>query len=352
MREGEKRLRSGYTTGVHTAAALYSAVSEYLNLSYNNQISIPLPNGQKAVIEAFGGVSVKGDNDDIDATKGCLIRVSVQNSADMLCISKIPHSPYILRFGTFCCYLYAGEGVGVVTKKGLKPPIGYPAVNPVPLSMIQRVLDDFAAFAASDLYVSVSVENGEEIAKQTANGKVGVIGGISILGSTGIVKPISNEAMLSSIEAEISVISNTSREIVFTIGNTAYNLGVGQYGEDICVEIGNFVYDTLQMLSGKAFRRLTFITGQGKCAKIAQGFKNTHNRYGDTDFAVVAEWLKEYGIDGDISDCGTIKGVAESLGKASADRFFELLKQKAKDQIINFLPDDSKDIDVCVRLSE
>ena len=106
------------------------------------------------------------------------------------------------------------------------------------------------------------------------------------------------------------------------------------------------------MLSGKAFRRLTFITGQGKCAKIAQGFKNTHNRYGDTDFAVVAEWLKEYGIDGDISDCGTIKGVVESLGKPSADRFFELLKQKAKDQIINFLPDDSKDIDVCVRLSE
>ena len=63
-------------------------------------------------------------------------------------------------------------------------------------------------------------------------------------------------------------------------------------------------------------------------------------------------WLKEYGIDGDISDCGTIKGVVESLGKPSADRFFELLKQKAKDQIINFLPDDSKDIDVCVQLSE
>ena len=351
MREGEKRLRSGYTTGVHAAAALYSAVSEYLNLSYNNQISISLPNGQKAAIEAFGGVSVKGDNDDIDATKGCLIRVSVQNSADMLCISKIPHSPYILRFGTFCCYLYAGEGVGVVTKKGLKPPIGYPAVNPVPLSMIQRVLDDFAAFAASDLYVSVSVENGEEIAKQTANGKVGVIGGISILGSTGIVKPISNEAMLSSIEAEISVISNTSREIVFTIGNTAYNLGVGQYGEDICVEIGNFVYDTLQMLSGKSFKRLTLITGQGKCAKIGQGFTNTHNRFGDTDFLQVAKWLKDYGIECDISECGTIKGVVECLGEPLSDRFFEILKEKARGQIYEFLPEDSKGVEICICIS-
>ena len=266
-------------------------------------------------------------------------------------ISHISHSPYVLDFGAYKCYVYAGDGVGVVTKKGLKPPVGYPAINPVPLSMFQNVLSSFTEFAVCDLHICISVENGEEIAKQTANAKVGVMGGISILGTTGIVKPISNEAMLSSIETEISVIANSSDEIVFTIGNTAYKLGVESYGEEVCIEIGNFVYDTLQMLSGKSFKRLTLITGQGKCAKIGQGFANTHNRFGDTDFLQVAKWLKDYGIECDISECGTIKGVVECLGEPLSDRFFEILKEKARGQIYEFLPEDSKGVEICICIS-
>jgi len=323
---------------------------------FNNQnphsVSVVLPNNQTIKIEASSGASKKGDNDDIDATKGCVIRAFAANSSDKLPLCLIPHAPYFFNYGFFSAFLYAGTGVGVVTKKGLKPPVGYPAINPAPLKTLKDILDSYSHLFISDLHVCICVDDGEKIAKETANAKVGVIGGISILGTTGIVKPISNEAMLSSIEAEISVAALESNGVlVFTIGNTAHSEALKEYDETAVVEIGNFVYDTLQALDGRGFKKLCLIAGQGKIAKIGQGFKNTHNRYGDTDFSIIKTWLIGVGIQTDISECRTIKGVSESLAKQDRAVFAELLRDRAKERIKEFLPRSAKNIKIEIRIS-
>ncbi len=352
MSQIKQQLKSGYTTGAHAAAALTSALENLFNNQNPHIVSVALPNNQTVKIEASNGASKKVDNDDIDATKGCIIRAFAASSPDRLPLCLVEHTPYFFNYGFFSVFLYAGTGVGVVTKKGLKPPVGYPAINPAPLKTLQDILDGYSHFFEADLHVCICVDDGEKIAKETANAKVGVIGGISILGTTGIVKPISNEAMLSSIEAEISVAALESNGVlVFTIGNTAHSEALKEYDETSVVEIGNFVYDTLQMLDGRGFKEFYLIAGQGKIAKIGQGFKNTHNRYGDTDFSTIQRWLTEVGIQSDISECGTIKGVSESLDEQDRAIFAKLLRDMAKERIKEFLPQSAKNINIEIFIS-
>ncbi|MEY4505230.1 MAG: cobalt-precorrin-6A synthase, partial [Pseudomonadota bacterium] len=235
-----------------------------------------------------------------------------------------------------------GLGVGVATKDGLKVKKGYPAINPAPLDCMCKIAKETLKKFDSPIYIAICVENGENIAKETANQKVGVLGGISILGTTGIVKPISNEAFLDSIKTEISVIAVDSKEIILTIGNTAHKEAIEEYGEYKVVEIGNFVKDTIDAISQYQFTNITLIAGIGKMAKIGQGFKNTHNKYGDTDFNIVNGWLLELGINIDISEVKTIKGVFEKLeNEVQRELFTNVLKEKAKNALLSFLPDKS-----------
>ncbi len=214
------------------------------------------------------------DNDDLDVTKGCEIVAKVSNNLEDLKLNPIPHNPYML--GNL--KLYAGEGVGVVTKDGLKPPKGYPAINPTPLEAMREV----AKGIKEPLFATISVTNGEKIAKQTANAKVGVLGGISILGSSGFVKPISNEAYLDSIKAEVEFIrANGYKKVVFTLGSSSLKEALKHYLAEQIVEVGNFIYDGLSL--AKDLDIVLYI-GIAKALKIAQGFKNTHNRFGSIDF--------------------------------------------------------------------
>ncbi len=334
-------LKSGYTTGVYATAALCGALLKQIKNETPNQISIKLPDGSETIIDVFyfeqGCVAQKGENDDIDVTKGCEISAIIADSKERLPINAISHTPYSI--GNL--QVFAGSGVGVVTKKGLKPPVGYPAINPVPLEMMADVVQGFKI--QKPLFVTICVKDGERIAKETANAKVGVLGGISILGTTGIVKPISNEAMLDSIDAELSVAKMSGFEkIIFTLGNTAYKEALkSNECETNIIEIGNFIYDSLQLFKKYGFEELLFIAGIGKMAKVAQGFKNTHNRYGETDFKLLGEWL-----DMDISECGTVKGVMELLDNNAQEAFKDLLKERAKSVLEAFLDDNKTKISV------
>ena len=272
--------------------------------------------------------SIKGDNDDIDVTKGA--KISCQLLRERPSGLK-EQTPSILKIKNTKLFIYAGNGVGVVTKKGLKIAPNHPAINPTPLEMMRENVAALFDDAPRELHALFCVENGEIIARDTANAKVGVLGGISILGTRGIVKPVSASAYIDSIETEIDVAAAESEEIiVFTLGNTAVDFAKEHYDATSIVEIGNFVYDAMARLKKHHFKKLLFITSVAKMTKVAQGFKNTHNKYGTIDFDEVKKWLREeLGVELGDEEFVTLKGVLQSLPKEVHPAFVELLTQKA-----------------------
>jgi len=328
-----KELRSGYSTGTHATAILGAVLHQYINQEIVEKIEVLLPQGEEAFIDVkyenmYHFSTIKTDNDDIDVTKGCCMHVHLYKEAPSQLQKQ---DPSLLVCNGSMIYLYAGDGVGVVTKKGLKIKPFHPAINPVPLEMMKQIASDILDARSHRLHVVFSVDNGAQIAKQTANAKVGVIGGISILGTRGIVKPISAGAYIDSIEAEIGVVdANGFDSIVFTLGNSALDWAKKHYDETQIVEIGNFIYDASERLKGRNFKKVVFITSVAKMCKVAQGFKNTHNRYGSIHFDEVKRWLIEE-LDVDLGDevFLTLKAVLQTLPKDSIKPFVKILGYKA-----------------------
>ncbi len=274
----------------------------------------------------------------MDVTKGCEIVVSVQgHKFQTLNLNQIYQKPHIFTHKTNSIKIYAGVGVGVVTKMGLKISPNYPAINPVPLTALKNCFEKFIKDRKNlHLYCKVSVTDGEQIAKQTANSKVGVLGGISILGTKGFVKPVSATAYLDSIKTEINfAMENGFKTLVFTIGNSSFQKASKSYKKEQIIEIGNFVYDSINFRWGTL--SLVLICGIGKLTKISQGFKNTHNRFGSIDFKAV-EKATDKNLDGVIS----MKRVCEMVGREKVEK---IMIQKAKKQLKNWF---DKNIEIII----
>lgn len=280
-------------------------------------------------------VTTKIDNDDIDETKGCEIVVTVAPSISELEISKIPQTPQHFTNNSNELFLYAGIGVGVVTKQGLKIKPNFPAINPTPLSAIQTTFETLTKYLEHQtLYCAIGVTNGEEIAKRTANEKVGILGGISILGTTGFVKPVSSSAYLASIETEIVFAKqNGYKKLIFTLGNSAFQKALADYDKEQIIEIGNYVFDSIKIALNNNCNDLYFLCGIGKMTKLAQGFKNTHNKFGDIDFTLLQKTILEnLGIIVDINSTKTVKGIVEQLGEKEFE-FYKLIETLAAKQL-------------------
>ena len=310
-------LRGGATTGLHASYAFGLALESYI-----------------ATQERVSIITQKMDNDDLDVTKWCQIVVTISDDISTLEPNTTPHTPYTIGR----LKLYAGVGVGVVTKEGLRPPKGYPAINPAPLEDITQTYSRFEPIDR-DIYATISVIDGEQIATQTANSKVGVVGGISILGSTGWVKPISSSAYLDSIQAEISVaLSSGYDEIVLTLGNSSLEYAQKHYHQTQIVEIGNFVYDALHIASDIGFDRAIFVCGIGKAVKVMQGHPNTHNRFGQIDFISLQKQIESrLSITIDIEQTQTVKGIVGQLGN-KIDKFYDIVSKECGIQMSKWSP--------------
>jgi len=312
----DKKLKKGYTTGVHTSFAFKRALECFISTS---KLSTVYTN--------------KMDNDDLDVTKGCKIIVNITSKKGELFLNSISHKPYIIKNKNSQIEIFAGVGVGVVTKHGLKPPKNYPAINPRPLEELKKIFEKFK-IKNLNLYCAISVVNGKQIAKKTANGKVGVLGGISILGSSGFVKPISSTAYIQSIKSELKFAkANRYNKIIFTLGNTSLkyaNRFYGKNNKNYIIEIGNFIYDGVSFATNLEFKNIVLVLGIAKAVKISQGFKNTHNRFGTIDFDLVQDI-----VNIDIKGCLTIKRVKELLGKNSKI-FDKIILHKTQNQLYSW----------------
>ncbi len=313
MKLNQTRLKYGYTTGTHTTAIVQSALVKYIGDIDLYKCPVVLPDGDIAeiIVEEIlvkNGVirtsTIKTNNDDFDVTKGSRLICYLSDRKDLLEdeINSIDHQPCVIEIEKFNILIYAGYGVGVVTKRGLKAEIGYPAINPVPLKMIEKAVQDATLYKNLErsLHCVVHIENGAIIAKDTANEKVGVLGGLSILGTKGIVKPVSASAYIDSIEAEIGVANASgSHSIVFTLGNTslAFAKNYIHVQEECYIEIGNFIYESVKRLIDTSFTEVYFVANIGKMTKLAQGFKNTHNKHGWINFDDVIGWIVEQKVE-------------------------------------------------------
>ena len=254
-------LKTGFTTGACATAATKAAALSLLYDEYPEEVHFALPDGEIMTIpvtyESKGVASViKDSSDDPDVTKGC----------------KITSALTLEKGDGFGVTFLQGEGVGKVTLPGLGIPVGGPAVNPTPRKMIEnelRALDDNTCYD-----VTISVENGAELALKTFNHKVGVVDGISIIGTSGIVSPLSNEAFVQSIRREL--------DVAWAIGCRTIGLVAGMKSEKAlggirCVHYGNFIGEALKAAREVGFEDVHIAIMIGKAVKLAEGHLDTHS---------------------------------------------------------------------------
>ncbi|WP_022765450.1 cobalt-precorrin-5B (C(1))-methyltransferase CbiD [Butyrivibrio sp. XPD2006] len=287
----DKKLRCGYTTGSCAAAAAKAALLMLIEGTDISQVSIVTPKGITYIAEIVdierteAGVSccvIKDGGDDIDATNGMKIRalVSLRDDGEI--------------------FIDGGEGIGRITKPGLDQPIGEAAINSVPRKMIRENIEEvLAANGAKSrgATVIISAPEGEMIAQKTFNPKLGIVGGISILGTTGIVEPMSDEGILGTIKAQINMQKALGKKVLLMApGNYGLKFITDEYriDEDRAVLCSNFVYDTLMMALNAGFEKLLFVGHLGKLVKVAGGIKNTHSKYGDNRMEILADAVSKF----------------------------------------------------------
>ena len=278
------QLRTGYTTGACAAAAAKSAVMVLAGNAISNDVEIGLPDKSRVSIsvefvrEIVDGVEagVKKDaGDDPDITDGITVVASVAWT------------------DTEKVELAAGEGVGIVTKPGLSVEVGEPAINPVPRQMI---CDAVREVTDRGVRVVVSVPGGREIAEKTFNPRLGVVGGISILGTTGIVRPFSNEALRDALKCSLDVASasGVSAPVLVPghIGERAARRHFDLSAEQV-VEVSNEWGFMLDCAGGYPFKRLLVLGHPGKLAKLCVGQWDTHSSKSDSAVPIVAQIYEE-----------------------------------------------------------
>ena len=309
MASNGRRLRSGYTTGACAAAAAKAAVLLLLHPENRNAkeatVEIPFPDGSRVTFKAhLHGVTrgpsgpaalasvIKDGGDDPDVTNGAEIMVS----ARIMGADEGDRDVIIIR---------GGRGVGRVTKAGLSVSVGEPAITPVPKGMIRQAVQealsgDGGSSENRGIEITVSVPKGEDLAKKTLNARLGILGGISILGTSGIVRPLSSEAWTSTITASLDVAQALGiAEVVLSVGRVSERAHMKRYAfrEEAYVMMGDYVEFSLTDARRHRFKRVHVSAQWAKMLKISMSMPQTHARHAPLDARKGAEHLNRLGID-------------------------------------------------------
>ncbi len=309
-RKPATELRRGWTTGACATAATKAALMRLWGGVFPREVQITLPRGETPVFalahqasgEGWAEVGITKDaGDDPDVTHGALIVVRVAASAGGVLFK-------------------AGEGVGTVTRPGLPVAVGEPAVNPVPRAMITAVVVEMAAvyLQAPDVTVTISVPGGALIALKTWNPRLGIEGGLSILGTTGIVRPFSCAAWIASIHRGIDVArAGGLTHVAGTTGATSERVVQGLYSlpDYAMLDMGDFVGGMVKYLRRHPVPKLTVGGGIGKMVKLAQGAMDLHSDRSQVDFLALSNTFN----DERIKNMNTALQAFETVGKPLAD---------------------------------
>ncbi|MGP1410556.1 MAG: cobalt-precorrin-5B (C(1))-methyltransferase CbiD [Peptoanaerobacter stomatis] len=318
-----KKLRRGITTGTVATAVSKAGALYFLEQKELKSIELTLHDNKniQVLLERYeikkDGVTVysrKYAGDDIDATNLALIYAKVNKRNDKN------------------INITGGKGVGIVTRKGLDANIGQSAINSKPK---ENIIREIKSITDMGFDIEICVENGEEIAKKTFNDRLGIIGGISIIGTTGIVEPMSVEAMKSSISKEINVKVQNSDNIVLAFGNMgekALNL-MGISSEKICI-CSNYIGYALEQITTYNHIKKVLIAGNfGKAVKLAGGIFNTHSHIADAKNEIIVANLAlmkaPYELLNLVINSNTTRQVNEYIKEYGFEKVYDILAQKA-----------------------
>lgn len=310
-----KRLRLGYTTGSCAAAAAKAAAWMLLTGSRKEKIILDTPKGIRLELDvkeiSLGADRVscaieKDSGDDPDVTKGALIFATASKT----------DTPGVTIDGGF--------GIGRVTKRGLDQPVGNAAINSVPRQMIRENVGEVMGLTDyhGGISVIISAPEGEILAKKTFNPRLGIVGGISILGTTGIVEPMSEKALVDTIRVELNQRrANGAEYVLLTPGNYGSDFIHNELGLDmkIAVQVSNFIGDALDICKEMGFKGALLIGHVGKLVKIAGGIMNTHSKYGDCRMEILAAHAGAAGVPAE--------KVAEILDCIACDDVLRILQE-------------------------
>lgn len=311
-----KKLRYGYTTGSCATAAAKAATIMFLGQKEVEEISLLTPKGISLQLEvkeaafykdkAFCGIR-KDSGDDPDVTDGIMVYALVEKSEE----------PKILIEG--------GIGVGRVTKKGLEQVIGEAAINKVPRKMIQEAVEEVLEEYEypGGVKVTISIPDGVRIAKKTFNPRLGIEGGISVLGTSGIVEPMSEDAIRETIHLEIKMLRASGRKYMLSTP--------GNYGEDFArnvlglnidksVKCSNYIGDIIDYAIMEGMEGMVLIGHIGKLIKLAGGIMNTHSRNGDGRMEILTAYTAVAG--------GDIELLRQIMAAITTEEALEYIKEK------------------------
>lgn len=291
----ERPLRRGWTTGACAAAAAKAATAALLTGDFPDPVEIALPSGKRVAFalarhELSDGQAtatiVKDAGDDPDVTHGALVTATVRAG----------------EVGTGITYL-RGEGVGLVTRPGLPIPPGEPAINPVPRKMIASAVHE-AAGDTADIAVEISVPGGATMAERTLNPRLGILGGISILGTTGVVIPYSCSSWIHSIHRGIDVARAMGFAHVSGATGNASEIAAQKLHslhEVQLIDMGDFVGGMLKYIRDHPVPRVTIAGGVAKMTKLAQGMLDVHSSRGTADLDALATVAERSGASADLA---------------------------------------------------
>lgn len=354
-------MKTGYTTGTCAAAAAKGAILALAADQKVADVAVSLPDGGEAILPIRGAIRgeaprgwvqctvIKDAGDDPDITHRAEIAVTLWAGA-----LPPPDLPGPLKGEGFSFPLSdggvlrieGGKGVGLVTKPGLSVPIGRPAINPVPLQMIRHEIEqvleslrrsDIPAAAEewreAGLTAVVSIPQGEELAARTLNGRLGIEGGISVLGTTGIVHPISHEAWRETVHCALAVARACGcPEVVLSTGRSSEKVAQACLilPPEAYVLMGDQVGFALQACVEKGFKRVTLAGQLAKLSKVASGHLSTHCQEVEMDWGRFASWASGQG------GIRTGRSLAEAIHRGGAEELFPGLCQRVKEVCESF----------------
>ena len=316
-----KKLRLGYTTGSCAAAAAKAAGWMLLTGREKNTVGLHTPKGLDLTLtvhdicrkkESVSCAIEKDGGDDPDITAGALVYAQV---------SLIPERTVDID---------GGFGVGRVTKPGLDQPVGNAAINSVPRKMIAENLWEIAQALdySGGFRVVISVPLGEELAKKTFNPRLGIVGGISILGTTGIVEPMSEKALVDTIRVELRQKRLLGRTVLLTPGNYGCDFLKEGLGVDPqkAVQVSNFIGDAIDICKKLGFQRVVLVGHIGKLVKLAGNMMNTHSKYGDCRAEILCALAGCEGANPEV--------IREMLDCVSCDEMLRLLPRDKREAVL------------------
>ena len=353
-----KRLRSGYTTGACAAAAAKAAARLLITGESATEIEIPFPDGKRHRFavhqchqqeEGIFASIIKDAGDDPDVTNGAEICATVQF------LFNTPAPEYHVTLDNIV--IGGSKGVGIISKPGLAAKVGEPAINPVPREMIKEAVQEVECDRR--LLVQISVTHGEELAEKTLNKRLGILGGLSILGTTGIVRPVSADAWTATIKASMDVAKEAGLvDIVLSTGRTSERGAQEQLQlpEEAYAMMGDYLEFSLKEAASHGFATIHLAGMWAKITKAALKVPQTHVRHGALEMDDAAALLAKLGATGEllgkIQQSNTAREMYEHLLEAGRSDIVKEMCLKAREygeevsgvKVIVYLVDSTKSV--------